>query len=55
MKDLNQKGCYTVPDRLKVAIGKEFWAGCCDDDRAAKTISKVWAEHHYLCGLHSTA
>ena len=53
MKDLNQKGCYTVPDRLKVAIGKEFWAGCCDDDRAAKTISKVWAEHHYLCDPHT--
>ena len=53
MKDLNQKGCYTVPDRLKVAIGKEFWAGCCDDTRAAETIGKIWAEHHYLCDPHT--
>ena len=53
MKDLNQKGCYTVPDRLKVAIGKEFWAGCCDDARAAETIGKIWAEHHYLCDPHT--
>ena len=53
MKDLNQKGCYTVPDRLKVAIGKEFWAGCCDDARAAETIGRIWAEHHYLCDPHT--
>ena len=53
MKDLNQQGCYTVPDRLKVAIGKEFWAGCCDDARAAETIGKIWAEHHYLCDPHT--
>ena len=53
MKDLNQNGCYTVPDRLKVAIGKEFWAGCCDDARAAETIGKIWAEHHYLCDPHT--
>ena len=53
MKDLNQNGCYTVPHRLKVAIGKEFWAGCCDDARAAETIGKIWAEHHYLCDPHT--
>ena len=53
MKDLNQQGSYTVPDRLKVAIGKEFWAGCCDDTRAAETIGKIWAEHHYLCDPHT--
>ena len=53
MKDLNQKGCYTVPDRLKAAIGKEFWAGCCDDAHAAETIGKIWAEHHYLCDPHT--
>ena len=53
MKDLNQNGCYTVPDYLKTAIEKEFWAGCCDDVRAAEAIGKVWAEHHYLCDPHT--
>ena len=53
MQDLNQNGCYTVPEYLKAAIAKEFWAGCCDDEVAAETIGKVWAEHHYLCDPHT--
>ena len=53
MKDLNQNGCYTVPDYLKAAIEKEFWAGCCDDAKAAETIGKIWAEHRYLCDPHT--
>ena len=53
MKDLNQNGCYTVPDQLKSAIEKEFWAGCCDDAKAAETIAKVWSTHHYLCDPHT--
>ena len=53
MQDLNQKGCYTVPDRLKAAISREFWAGCCDDAKAAETIAKVWQAHRYLCDPHT--
>ena len=53
MKDLNQNGCYTVPDYLKSAIEKEFWAGCCDDAKASDAIGKVWSEHHYLCDPHT--
>ena len=53
MKDLNQNGCYTVPDYLKSAIEKEFWAGCCNDAKASDTIGKIWAEHHYLCDPHT--
>ncbi len=53
MKDLAVSGTYTVPDSLKSAIGKEFWAGCCDDSKASETIARVWAEHHYLCDPHT--
>ena len=53
MKDLNQRGFYTVPDYLKSAIEKEFWAGCCDDAKASEAIAKVWQEHHYLCDPHT--
>ena len=53
MKQLNTEGFYTVPDQLKDAITKEFWAGCCGDADAAKTIGKVWAEQHYLCDPHT--
>ena len=53
MKQLNTEGFYTVPDRLKEAIAKEFWAGCCGDEDAAATIGKVWQSHHYLCDPHT--
>ena len=53
MGQLNTEGFYTVPDGLKEAIGKEFWAGCCDDAQAGATIGKVWQTHHYLCDPHT--
>ena len=55
MKKLNTEGCYTVPDDLLKAIQAEFWAGCCDDARAAKTIGSVFAELNYLCDPHTAA
>ena len=53
MGQLNAQGFYTVPDPLKEAISREFWAGCCDDDGAATAIGKVWQEQHYLCDPHT--
>ena len=53
MKQLNTEGFYTVPDQLKEAISREFWAGCCGDEDAAKTIGKVWEARHYLCDPHT--
>ena len=55
MKQLNTEGAYTVPESLKEAISKEFWAGCCDDAGAAATIAKVWKEQNYLCDTHTAA
>ena len=55
MEQLNREGVYTVPEALKTSIGKEFWAGCCDDTLAAKTISEVWNREHYLCDPHTAA
>jgi threonine synthase len=53
MKDLNKDGFYTVPETLKKAISEEFWAGYCDDDRAAKTIRDVFENQKYLCDTHT--
>ena len=53
MAKLNREGVYTVPEELKNAIGEEFWAGFCDDARAAQTIAKVWTENGYLCDTHT--
>ena len=53
MKDLNEKGVYTVPETLKAAIDAEFWADYCGDDATAETIGKVWKENGYLCDTHT--
>ena len=53
MAQLNTQGSYTVPEELKNAIAEEFWAGCCDDAAASRTISKVWREQKYLCDTHT--
>ena len=53
MSQLNREGVYTVPETLKEAIQTEFWAGCCGDEAAAKTVARVWQEHHYLCDPHT--
>ncbi len=53
MEQLNSQGIYTVPEDLKTAINKEFWAGCCDDAKAQAVIAKVFGEYGYLCDTHT--
>ena len=53
MAKLNHEGVYTVPAELKNAIAEEFWAGFCNDEKAAQTIEKVWKENGYLCDTHT--
>ena len=53
MQQLNTKGSYTVPKVLRETIQKEFWAGCCDDGGAQKTIARVWEQYRYLCDPHT--
>ena len=53
MQDLNEKGIYTVPDKLKAAIDTEFWADFAGDEVTAATIRKVWEKHGYLCDTHT--
>ena len=55
MEKLSRDGVYTVPDGLKEAIQKEFWAAYCDDDRAAKVMGGVYQEQGYLCDPHTAA
>ena len=55
MQQLKEQGVYTVPDRLKAAIQKEFWAAYCDDARAADIIGKVYRDQHYLCDPHTAS
>ena len=49
MGQLNTQGHYTVPENLQQQIRDQFWAGCCDDARAAGIIGRVFKEQNYLC------
>ena len=53
MGQLNTDGIYAVPQQLRKTIQTEFWAGCCDDERAQQTIAKVFKEQGYLCDTHT--
>ena len=55
MEKLRSEGVYTVPEAMREAIGREFWAGYCDDARAARVIEKVYRRDGYLCDPHTAA
>lgn len=55
MAELSKKGFYTVSQPVLEVIQEQFWAGCCDDEKAAQTIGKVYNQHHYLCDPHTAA
>ena len=53
MKQLNTEGFYTVPEDLQKVISEQFWAGCCDDEKAGQVIGRVFREQDYLCDPHT--
>ena len=55
MEKLNTEGSYQVPEDLLAKIQKEFWAGCCDDEKASATIKSAWEKTGYLCDPHTAA
>ena len=55
MKDLNEKGYYTVPEALLAAIQKEFGAGSCDDGDAQAVIGGVYRDYGYLMDPHTAS
>ena len=55
MKDLNEKGYYTVPEALLAAIQKEFGAGFCDDGDAQAVIGRVYRDYDYLMDPHTAS
>ena len=55
MKQLSEEGLYQVPADMLQKIQAEFWAGCCDDEQAAKAMGKVWAEDRYLMDPHTAS
>ena len=55
MRQLNQKGSYTVPAQLLEKIQYLFWAAYCDDARAEEIMGRVYREFGYLCDPHTAS
>ena len=53
MKDLAERGVYTVSPALLARLQAEFSAGCATDEEAAKTIRDTYNETGYLCDPHT--
>ena len=53
MKELNEKGVYTVPAEIKEKIQKDFSAYWTDEDACRKTIKAAFEEDHALIDPHT--
>ena len=52
-KNLAEKGCYTVRDKVKARFDELFFGGCCDDENTLKTIRETYEKEGYLCDTHT--
>ena len=53
MKDLNEKGVYTVASAVLDVIKSEFSAYCCNEEDCAKTINATFDKYSYICDPHT--
>ena len=53
MRELSEKGVYTLDSEALARIQAVFSAGCCDEEQSRETIGRVWRECGYLCDPHT--
>lgn len=53
MKDLNEKGTYTVSDSIKAKVSENFVAGYCSDEETVKTIADTFKKYDYVIDTHT--
>ena len=53
MAELNEKGAYTIDDKMREKLQKVFAAGCTSEEETKATIGKLWKEHQYLIDTHT--
>lgn len=53
MKELNEKGVYTVSREVMEKINESFVGYCCDEENTAKTIKDIYTSYNYLSDTHS--
>ena len=53
MKDLSEKGSYTLPAEMKKKVSRLLWAGCCDDYFTKECIYKTKQKYGYTVDTHT--
>ena len=53
MKDLSEKGAYTVSAEVKAKIDENFCGYYTDEATTASIINKYFKEYNYLCDTHT--
>ena len=53
MRQLSEKGEYTVSTDMKQKLDQDFFGGYCDETGTKKTIGGVFKKTHYLCDTHT--
>ena len=53
MKQLSEKGCYTVDREIKKLIDESFSGYYCDEKQTAEAIRGTFEKHHYLIDTHT--
>ena len=53
MKELKEKGIYTVSSAMLQKLQEEFAYGCCSEEDTKKTIGQVYRQKAYLMDTHT--
>jgi len=53
MKDLSEKGFYSVPADLRERLEEVFCGYWADDEKSAEVLGRIWRETGYVCDPHT--
>jgi threonine synthase len=53
MRELSEKGCYTLSSEELSVINADFVGYYCDESKTKAAIRAAWREHGYLCDTHT--
>ena len=53
LRELEETGCYRLPEDLAARIGAKFRAAYCGEAETRAAIRQVWADHGYLMDPHT--
>ena len=53
MRELTEKGCYTITAEELSFIRADFSGYFCDEEKTKSSIRRAWREHSYLCDTHT--